>query len=82
MFDRGRFAAAMEFGLPGRGSNHMMPLFINMPVRGRVTFDPNSDNSVIVSATRFPWRSATLMWVVQDGEPKSGTSPMKARRWS
>ena len=28
-------AAAIEFGWSGRGSNHMMPLFIKMPASGQ-----------------------------------------------
>src|SRR5437899_12726497 len=40
MLVSGRFAGASEFGVPGRGSNHMTPLFIRMPVAGRATLLP------------------------------------------
>ena len=31
---------AMEFGCPGRGSNHIMPLFMSMPPCGSTTLEP------------------------------------------
>src|SRR5687768_12755158 len=67
MLVRGLLPGASELGEPGRGSNHMMPLFMSTPVEGSTTFDPNTDSSVWVSATMLPWRSTTLRCVVVDG---------------
>src|SRR5574338_246617 len=67
MLVSGRLLGASVFGDSGRGSNHMMPLFIRMPVVGRTTFDPNTESSVWVSATMLPSRSITLRCVVVDG---------------
>jgi hypothetical protein len=75
MFESGRLAGASEFGRPGRGSNHITPLFIRMPVRGSRTLLPNSESSVWVRATRLPCRSTTLRWEVQDGAGSAGAAP-------
>jgi hypothetical protein len=56
----GRRPGAMELGRPGRGSNHMMPLFIMMPVEGSSILAPKRDNRVWVSETIMPSRSTTL----------------------
>src|SRR6266853_645607 len=72
MLVSGCLAGAREFGAPGRGSNHMTPLFIRMPVAGRTTLLPNTESSVCVSATMLPSRSIALRWVVLEaaaGEP-------------
>ena len=46
MFDKGRLPGAIEFGRPGTGSNHSMPLFIITPDVGSTTLLPNTDSSV------------------------------------
>ncbi len=64
----GRLPAASAFGPPGRGSNHIMPLFMVMPVPGSTTFEPKRESSVLVRATMLPSRSATERCVVcEDG---------------
>ena len=67
MFESGRFPAAIEFGFPGRGSNHIMALLVMMPVAGSISFEPNRASKVCVSATMFPVRSTTERCVVQAG---------------
>src|SRR6266581_4475366 len=80
MLVSGRLAGPSEFGAPGRGSNHMTPLFIRMPVAGRTTLLPNTESSVCVSATMLPSRSIALRWVVLDGAWLSEDSPMVCNR--
>ena len=46
MLHSGRLPGATALGVPGRGSNHIMPLFITMPVPGRMTRLPSDDISV------------------------------------
>ena len=68
MLLKGRLPGAIEFGRPGRGSNHMMPLFHRMPVEGSMTLEPKIESNVCVSATTtLPCASATLKCVVQEG---------------
>ena len=50
MLVSGRLPGASAFFASGRGSNHMMPLFSNMPVDGDVTLEPKMDNRVWVTA--------------------------------
>src|SRR5688572_30127417 len=64
MLVRGRFPGAIQLGDPGRGSNHIMPLFIRMPEEGSTTLEPNTDSRVCVSATMLPCRSTTFRCVV------------------
>ena len=71
---------AMEFGPPGRGSNHMMPLFSRIPVPGSITLAPKGERRVWVSATTVPSRSATPRWLVQDARLASLLSPMARSR--
>jgi hypothetical protein len=77
MLESGRLPGAIAFGTPGRGSNHMMPLFMSSPVSGRMTREPNSDSRVCVSATMLPSPSTTQKCVVQLGVSRS---PMVASR--
>src|SRR5688572_31744484 len=63
----GRAPGRIEFGLPGTGSNHIMPLFIRMPVEGDSTNEPKRDRRVWVQATTLPSLSATQKWLVQLG---------------
>ena len=46
MLTSARLPGAIEFRRPGRGSNHIMPLFIKIPVPGTTTCEPNSDTAV------------------------------------
>ena len=64
MLESGRLPAASAFGPPGLGSNHIMPLFIVIPVRGSTTLAPKRASSVLVSATMLPSRSTTERCVV------------------
>ena len=64
---RQRLPGPSELGLPGSGSNHMMPLFSSRPVDGDTTREPKIDSSVCVTEHMLPWRSTTLKCVVQDG---------------
>ena len=73
---KGCLPGAIELGRPGSGSNHMMPLFIRIPVSGNSKRDPKTDSSVWVSATTLPSRSVTFRWVVQAGILPSGLSPI------
>ena len=65
MLASGRLPGAIAFGRPGRGSNHIMPLFIRMPVDGSVTLAPKRDNRLLVSAAMLPSASITLTCEVQ-----------------
>ena len=58
---------ASEFGAPGVGSNHMMPLFMVMPVEGVTNFEPKVESSVCVTAAMLPTLSTTAKCVVQAG---------------
>ena len=82
MLESGRFAGAIEFGRPGRGSNHMMPLFISTPVSGSSTLLPKTDSRVCVSDTKLPSASTTLRCVVSTGRDGIGTSPIVPSRSS
>ena len=72
----GRAPGRIEFGLPGTGSNHIMPLFIRMPVEGDSTNEPKRDSSVWVQATTLPSLSATQKWLVQLGRVSLSLAPM------
>ena len=61
MFESGRTPGVIEFGQPGTGSHHMIPLFIVTPVRGITTFEPNADMTVCVHVTILPSPS-TAPW--------------------
>ena len=50
---------ASELVVPGVGSNHMMPLFIMMPLCGVWNFEPKFDSRVCVTAAMLPSRSTT-----------------------
>ena len=65
---------ASEFGVPGVGSNHMMPLFMVMPVLPDTKREPNDDSSVCVTAAMLPSRSTTEKCVVQAGASASAPS--------
>ncbi len=82
MLASGRLPGAIEFGRPGRGSNHMMPLLSRIPVCGDTILLPNSESSVWVRLTIVPARSTTVRWVVQPGSRRSSTSPIVASRRS
>src|SRR5258707_1844813 len=68
MLVSGRFAGASEFGAPGRGSNHITPLFIRMPVAGRTNLLPEHDSKVHVHAHMLPSRSIKFRLDVLHGE--------------
>ena len=53
-----------EFGCPGRGSNHHMPSFQQMPVPPGTISDPQAPPSVLVSDTNVPSPSAVHRCVV------------------
>src|ERR1700753_1849386 len=81
MLQTGRALAAIWLGLPGRGSNHIMPLFIRMPVLGSITRLPIDDSNVVVIDTRLPSRSTTVRCVVQVSSGVVGVAaPRFARR--
>ncbi len=65
MLASGLAPAAMLFGCPGRGSNHIMPLFMMIPACGSATRAPKRESSVFVSETMVPCLSTTLTWEVQ-----------------
>ena len=65
MLHSGRLPGAIEFGVPGRGSNHIMPLFSSTPDCGSSTRLPIEDISVVVIATVVPSASHTVRCVVQ-----------------
>ena len=78
---------ASEFGVPGVGSNHMMPLFMVMPVCGQTNLEPKLDSRVCVTAAMLPSRSTAEKCVVQAGASASApsarlpsASPMSLRR--
>ena len=81
---RQRLPGPSEFGLPGSGSNHMMPLLSSRPVDGDTTREPKIDSSVCVTEHMLPWRSTMLKCVVQDGacaaSAMPAASPMPASR--
>jgi len=76
----GRLPGAIELARPGVGSNHIIALFITMPVRGSTTFEPKRDSKVLVSATILPARSTTERCVVLDAAGM--TWPSVAKRWA
>ena len=80
MLHSGRLPGAMEFGEPGRGSNHIMPLFSSTPVFGSSTRLPIEDISVVVIATVVPSASHTVRCVVQLCALSGSLSPRPARR--
>jgi hypothetical protein len=75
MLQSGRWPGARVLGRPGRGSNHMMPLFIMMPDRGSSSLEPKRDSRVWVSATMLPSRSTTLRCEVQEALTVAAGSP-------
>ena len=80
MLVSGRLPGAIEFGWPGRGSNHITPLFISTPDSGSTTRLPMEDSSVVVIATIPPASSHTVRWVVQLSAAFGSASPSPARR--
>ena len=82
MLQSGRAPGAMALALPGRGSNHIMPLFISTPVEGSTTRLPIEESSVVVTATRLPSRSTTVRCVVQvsPGSFAAAAAPSPASR--
>ena len=64
MLASGLLPGAIELTRPGTGSNHIMPLFMGMPVSGSTTLEPKRESSVLVSATMLPSRSTTERCVV------------------
>src|SRR5262252_1324664 len=76
---RARLPDDIEFGRPGRGSNHITPLFIRIPVPASTYRLPKEDSNVVVSAAMPPFRSAAVMCVVEVREPVSA-SPMLSSR--
>ena len=80
MLVSGRLPGPMAFGVPGRGSNHITPLFISTPERGSTTRLPIDDSNVVVIATIIPSASQTVRWVVQLSEPFGSASPRPASR--
>ena len=59
MLHNGFLSLLKELGLPCLGSNHIIPLFINIPLSGKITLLPKTDNSVCVKATILPSLSIT-----------------------
>ena len=80
MLHSGRLPGAIEFGMPGRGSNHIMPLFSSTPDCGSSTRLPNEDISVVVIATVLPSASHAVRCVVQLSAASGSDSPRPARR--
>src|SRR5689334_24448237 len=80
MLHSARLPGAIEFGTPGRGSNHIMPLFSTTPDCGSSTRLPNDDISVVVIATVLPSASQVVRWVVQLSAEGGSVSPRPARR--
>ena len=80
MLHSGRLPGAIEFGAPGRGSNHIMPLFSSTPDCGSSTRLPNEDISVVVIATVLPSASHAVRCVVQLSAASGSDSPRPARR--
>lgn len=64
---RHRLPGPSELGLPGTGSNHMMPLFSSTPVAGDTTRAPKIESSVCVTEQMLPCLSTTLKCVVLPG---------------
>src|SRR5680860_1541179 len=79
MFARGRLRPATEFGRPGSGSNHIMPLLSSTPVPGATTRLPHAVSNVWVIATTLPALSAVLRCVVLPSFMYSETDG--ARSW-
>ena len=69
-----RRPGAGEIRRPGRGSNHIIPLFRGYPSPGTAKADPKRPPRVPVSATAMPSASIALTWVVQSevGAPDGG----------
>jgi hypothetical protein len=81
MLVSGLLPGAIELGWPGRGSNHITPLFMRMPVFGNTTRLPIEESSVVVMATIFPSASHTEMCVVQLSAACGSASPsVESRR--
>ena len=80
MLHSGRLPGAIEFGVPGRGSNHIMPLFSSTPDCGSSTRLPIDDISVVVIATVVPSASHTVRCVVQLCAASGSDSPRPVRR--
>ena len=55
-----RLPGAMEFAVPGCGSNMFIVLFSSIPVPGVVTLEPNAAWMVCVVETTLPSASATV----------------------
>src|SRR5262245_32351826 len=72
---RQRLPPASELGLPGSGSNHMMPLFMSRPVEGDTTHEPKIDKSVCVTEHMLPCASTMLKCVVQEGACAASAMP-------
>src|SRR3989442_3693578 len=67
MLVSGRLAGPSEFGAPGRGSNHITPLFMRMPVAGRTTLLPEHPSTACVTAPLLPSRALALRGGGLDG---------------
>jgi hypothetical protein len=80
MLQSARLPGAIEFGTPGRGSNHIMPLFSSTPDCGSSTRLPNEDISVVVIATVLPSASHVVRCVVQLSAASGSDSPRPASR--
>ena len=78
---KGLAPAAIELGWPGRGSNHIMPLFIRKPPLGITTLAPKRDSRVLVSETMDPEASTTLICEVQPASAVAAC-PMVVNRCS
>ena len=80
MFVSGRLPGAIELGWPGRGSNHITPLFISTPEPGSTTRLPIDDSRVVVIATTVPSASQALRCVVQVSAAAGSAAPRPAKR--
>src|SRR5213596_2663910 len=69
-----RLPPAMEFALPGSGSNQIIPLLSRMPVPFTTTRDPQSETAVLVSETMLRCRSMAPTWVVQSSVRPAGAA--------
>ena len=79
-----RRPGAGEIRRPGRGSNHIMPLFRGYPSPGTAKADPKRPPSVPVSATAMPSASIAFTCVVQSevGAPDRGAlAHFRCPRW-
>ena len=76
----GRLPGPTLLGWPGRGSNHITPLFISTPLSGSTTRLPIDDSSVVVIATIVPSASHTVRCVVQLSAAFGSASPKPDRR--